>query len=322
MSRRRLPPLTTIRAFEAAARRLSIARASEELNVTPAAISHQVRALEKWLGVRLFDRLNGNLRLTPAGITYYSGAAEGLDKLWYVTENLAVQDERSTIHVVAPVSFTTSWLVPRLHRFHDARPNVEVRVSVTAPPVDYSRHIMDIGVACGTEHIGDNESLPWMRYDIVAACSPRLLEGSRGIRTPGDLAKHRLLHDDALMVLDRMDWRQWLDRFGIEGIDLTKTIRFSHATHAYQMAIAGQGVVLAKTALISEEIANGQLVALFGHSIPSERCYQIIYPEALAQSPKVMDFRDWLVKEAGRLPYANDDRTIVPLRARIAARDR
>lgn len=300
MSKRRLPPLTALRAFEAAARRMSIVRASEELNVTPAAISHQVKALEEWLGVRLFQRLNGALQLTPAGLTYLGGVSDGFDKLWDVTEQLAVQDERTTLNMVVPQSIAASWLVPRLHRYHDLRPNMEIRVTVLTPPIDFSQHIMDIGVAFGWEVAAGLEHYPWLTYDIVAACSPRLLEGPDAIRTPQDLARCRLLHDDALRIHDRMDWRQWLERFGIEGVDLSNGVRFSHATHAYQMAADGHGVVLAKTALISDAVARGRLVTLFDYAIRSELRYELVYSEALARNPKLLHFRDWLVEEARR----------------------
>ena len=327
MSKRRLPPLTALRAFEAAARRLSIVRASEELNVTPAAISHQVKALEEWLGVRLFQRLNGALQLTPAGLTYLGGVSEGFDKLWDVTEHLAVQDERTTLNVVVPQSVASSWLVPRLHRYHELRPNMEVRVTVLTPPIDFSQHIMDIGVAFGWEVAAGLEHYPWLRYDIVAACSPQLLEGPDAIREPRDLARCRLLHDDALRIHDRMDWRQWLERFGIEGVDLSNGVRFSHATHAYQMAIEGHGVVLAKSALISDALERGRLVKLFDYSIPSELRYELVYSEALARNPKLLHFRDWLLAEAKRdgflypieqsaQPVRKRGRTIAPISRR------
>ena len=277
---------------------MSIARASEELNVTPAAISHQVKALEEWLGVRLFQRLNGALQLTPAGLTYLGGVSQGLDTLWDITEQIAVQDERSTLNVVVPQSIAASWLVPRLHRYHELRPDMEIRISVLTPPIDFGQHMMDIGVAFGWEVTSDLERMPWLRYDIVAACSPRLLEGADAIRTPQDLSRARLLHDDALRIHDRMDWRQWLERFGVDGVDLANGIRFSHATHAYQMATDGHGVVLAKSALIADAVAKGRLVTLFDYAIPSELRYELVYSEAMARNPKLVHFRDWLIEEA------------------------
>ena len=300
MSRRHLPPLTALRAFEAAARHLSFARAGDELNVTPAAISHQIKALEEWLGIRLFYRLNRALRLTPPGVAYLGGVSDGFDKLWDVTEQLAVQDARTTLNMVLPPTIASCWLVPRLHGYLKLRPDLELRVNVLTPPIDFGQHMMDIGVAFGWEVTSDLKRLPWLTYDIVAACSPRLLEGPRGIREPEDLRHHQLLHDDALRVHDRVDWRSWLEHFGITGVAASSGVRFSHATHAYQMAADGHGVVLAKSALIVDAVRQGRLVRLFDLGIPSELPYELVYSEAMSTNPKLVHFRDWLIAEARR----------------------
>lgn len=300
MSRRRLPPLTALRAFEAAARRLSFARAAEELNVTPAAISHQVKSLEEWLGTRLFYRLNAALNLTPSGVAYLAVVSESFDKLWNVTEQVGVRDTQSTLSIVVPTSIAACWLIPRLHRYQLLHPEHELRLTVLTPPIDFSQHIMDIGVAFGWEVTADMERMPWLSYDIVAACSPHLLEGPFPLRTPADLRHHQLVHDDALRVHDRVDWKSWLDRFEVEAVDSTRGPHFSHATHAYQMATDGHGVVLAKNALIAEALRSGRLVTPFDLKIPSELRYELVYSEPLANNQKVVDFRDWLIDEARR----------------------
>ena len=321
VSRRRLPPLTALRAFEAAARRLSIGRAAEELNVTPAAISHQVKALEEWLGVRLFLRLNGALHLTPAGMTYLGGVSEGFDKLWDVTEQLAVRDERSTLSIVVPPSIASNWLVPRLHRYQALRPSMEIRVTVANPPIDFNQHMMDIGVAFGWDVPPGLERFPWLCYEIVAACSPLLIEGPDAIRVPQDLARCRLLHDDALRIHDRIDWRLWLERFHVEGVEQSNGIHFSHATHVYQMAADGHGVVLAKNALIADAVQRGRLITLFDLAIPSDLRYELVYYEALAGNPKLLHFRDWLVEEARRDGFLwSEDRAARHTRARRQSR--
>jgi len=197
-----------------------------------------------------------------------------------------------------PQSIASNWLVPRLHRYHEFRPNMEIRVTVLATPIDFSQHIMDIGVAFGWEVPAGLERHPWLSYDIVAACSPRLLEGPDGLREPCDLARFRLLHDDALRFHDRLDWRQWFERFGLDGANAAQGIRFSQTTHAYQMALDGHGVVLAKTALIADALRDGRLVKLFDQSIPSDLRYDLVYSEALADHPKLVHFRDWLIDEA------------------------
>ncbi len=298
--RRRLPPLTALRAFEAAARRLSLARAAEELYVTPAAISHQIKSLEEWLGVRLFQRHNGMLRLTPPGQAYFSGVAEGLDRLWQVTEQLSVRDARVTLSVVVPPSIASQWLIPRLHRYQERHPDIDVRLTVLTPPIDFSQHMMDIGIGFGWEVAPDLERWPWLTYDIIAVASPGLLVNGPPLSALENLAHYPLIHDDALKIHDRIDWRSFLETFGVTSVDTSRGPRFSHATHAYQTAIEGRGIVLAKSALVSLDIAAGRLVKVFDLSVPSEYTYQIICSEALTNTAKVVNFRRWLEEEADR----------------------
>jgi LysR family glycine cleavage system transcriptional activator len=293
--RRRLPPLTSLRAFEAAARRLSFSRAAEELNVTPAAISHQVKALEEWLGTRLFYRHNAALRLTPIGASYFTGVSEGFDRLCSVTENLTVSDPYNTLSVVVPPTVASRWLVPRLSQFQKLYSDIKLRIVVGAPPIDFSRYNLDIGIAFSGEITPNLQRCPWLTYGIIAVCSPRLMEGPRPLRRPQELEAHPLLHDEALKIQDRIDWRSWLDSVGGATFDPDRGIRFNQATHAYQMAIDGYGVALAKDALITIDLEAGRLVKLFEHSVPSELTYDIVYSENA--SAKVTCFRDWLLEE-------------------------
>jgi LysR family glycine cleavage system transcriptional activator len=295
--RRHLPPLTALRAFEAAARRLSFARAAEELNVTPAAISHQVKALEEWLGVRLFYRHNAALRLTPSGVSYLHAVADGFDRLSRSTEDLAVGDAHNTLSIVVPPTIASRWLVPRLNRFRDRHPKIQLRVTIGAPPVDFSQYNFDIAVAFGGEATPNLLRQPWLTYNIIAVCSPALVrDGS--LSSYEDLARHSLLHDEALKIQDRIDWKVWLDLMGGVKFDTDRGVHFSHATHAYQMAVDGHGVTLAKDALIAVDLSEGRLVKLFNHSVSSDLAYDIVYPEAMAASSKVISFRDWLLQEA------------------------
>lgn len=297
---RRLPPLTAVRAFEAAARRLSFARAAEELNVTPAAISHQVKGLEEWLGVRLFQRHNGTLRLTPTGTGYLNGVSESFDKLWDVTDQLAIHDSRQTLSVVVPPTVASRWLVPRLHRYQALRPELELRITVVTPPIDFSQYNLDIGVAFGWEVPPNLQRCPWLTYEVIAVCSPKLLEGPVPLRSPQDLRNHRLLHDEALKIHDRLDWRGWLETLSVTDVDTNSGIRFSQATHGYQMAVDGQGVALGKSALVAGDIAEGRLIKLFDHGVQTDLIYELVYSETMAVNPKGIHFRDWMLDEAKR----------------------
>lgn len=296
--RRRLPPLTALRAFEAAARRLSISRAADELLVTPAAISHHIRALEGWLGVRLFHRVNGALRLTPTGEVYFKGISVGLDRLWEATENLEVRDPRQTVTLVVPPSFAGMWLVPRLHRFLARVPNMQIRVTSAGQPIDFSQHQMDMGIRYGWEVGPEHQRWPLLRYELLPVCAPSLLEGQHPLREPADLRHHRLIHDEGLRIHDRVDWRTWLDIAGVDGIDPNRGVRFSSPQDAYQFARNGHGVALAKTALVKADLDAGVLVAPFSLRLPSDFTYDMICPNALATSERVLVLREWLEDEA------------------------
>lgn len=295
--RRNLPPLTAVRAFEAAARRLSISRAAEELHVTPPAISHQIRALEEWLGMRLFWRNSGVLELTPAGHTYLFRVSEAFNQLWEATDQISIKDANRTLSVVVPPSIATKWLIPRLGRFKERHPDLELRVQIFSPPIDFSQHFVDIGISFGWS-VGEGlHREPWMSYDIIAVASPELVKGDPPLREPSDLCRHTLLHDEALKIHDRVDWRSWLEHFGVGEIETLPEIRFNLAAQTYQMAVERGGVALAKSPLVNLDIAAGRLLALFDYSMPSEFSYDVIIPEPLIGNPRVIAFRDWLFEE-------------------------
>ncbi len=298
--KRRLPPLTALRSFEAAARHLNFSRAADELNVTPAAVSHQVKALEEWLRVRLFYRSAGGLTLTPAGTGYLTGVAEGFDKLSDVTEQLSIHDVRRTMSIVVTPTVAARWLVPRIHRYQALRPDMELRISSVTAPVDFTRYSLDIGVAFGWEVAPGFHRHPWLTYEVIAVCSPKLLAGPRPLRHPQQLREHQLIHDEALKVHDRIDWRSWLATLSVTDIDTTQGLHFDQGTYAHQMAIEGRGIVLGKSALLAHDLAEGRLVKLFDHGVPSECTYDLVYSEATATSPKVIHFRDWMLDEAAR----------------------
>lgn len=296
---RRLPPLTALRAFEAAARRLSFARAADELNVTPGAVSHHIKGLEEWLGIRLFQRANGALTLTAAGQTYLSGIAAGLDRIWDATEALAVRDSRNTLTIVLPPSFCTMWLVPRLHRFQALQPKLELRISVAAQPIDFSQHMMDVGIGFGWDVSPNLQRIPFLRYDLFAVCSPALLTGEKPIRSIDDLKHHQLIHDEGLRIHDRVDWRTFLEMSGGKEFDgISRGLHFNRASDAYEAAAQGYGIALAKSALVQGDLASGRLVKPFNITIPSEFTYDVIGMEPIINSPKVQSFCHWVQQEA------------------------
>ena len=296
---RHLPPLNALRAFEAAARHLSLTRAAEELHVTPAAVSHQVKGLESYLGVKLFRRANRSLLLTDAGQACLPGLRAGFDRLAEAMEAVRVRDESGPFTVSVPPSFGAKWLVTRLDRFTRKHPGYDVRLDASMHLVDLMRDGVDIAVRYGA---GDYEG---MRVDClmdevaIPVCSPRLLEGDPPLRTPADLCRHTLLHHTAPYQDDSYpDWRMWLQAAGVPSCDLSRGPTFSMASMTVQAAIDGQGVALVGHVLVADDIAAGRLVRPFELSFPVQFSYYIVSPSITAERPRVVAFREWLLEEA------------------------
>jgi len=289
---RRLPSLTALRAFEAAARHLSFSRAADELNVTHAAVSHQIKALEADLGVPLFRRLTRAVRLTDAGQAYLPVLREAFDAIAEATGRLAGDDD-GRLMVSATPAFAARWLVPRLGRFYAAHPKIDVRLDPSMALIDFRRDDVDIAVRYGR---GDWPGLRVERLlslDMFPVCSPALLDGPEPLRAPADLARHTLLHDDL-----REDWPRWLVAAGVEGIDLSRGPTFNETSLLMQAAAAGLGVAIAVSALVAADLAEGRLVRPFEIAVAEEAGFYLVYPEASAARAKVRAFRDWMFAEA------------------------
>jgi len=292
---RRLPPLKALRAFEAAARHLSFTRAAEELYVTQAAVSHQVKQLEQHLGVRLFQRLNRALMLTPEGQSYLLPVRRAFEMLEDATARLVELEPRGPVSVSVLPSFASRWLVPRLGRFRERWPEADVRVAPDVRVVDFRRDQIDVAIRYGT---GDYPGLyvrQLMTEVIFPVCSPELLVGGRRLREPADLAGFTLLHDDGHGV-----WRMWLAEAGVDEKLAERGYVFTDSSLLVQAALAGQGVALARGALVADELEAGRLVRPFDRSLPARFAYYVVCPESTAERPLVRAFIDWLREEAGR----------------------
>lgn len=313
---RSLPPLNSLRAFEAAARHRSIRKAAHELHVTPAAISQQVKSLEEFLGVRLFRRVSRGLELTPEAEASAGRMREGFEALAGAVELLQARQAAGTVRVIAPPSFASKWLAPRIQRFFEHHPDAHVRIDADAGNIDARAHAEGDpahALADGEEHdiaIRFGSGLyPGRRVDRlfgVAAtplCSPRLLEGEHPLRVPTDLRHHRLIHDDTISLEQGgADWSAWLRAAGVRDVDVTRGAHFNHAVLGLTAAIDGAGVVLSYPALASADIASGRLVAPFSLRVPVDFAYYAVSSAEGEIAPAVQAFRDWLVATAAEEP--------------------
>jgi LysR family glycine cleavage system transcriptional activator len=291
---RRLPPLNAVRAFEAAARHLSFTKAADELNVTQAAVSHQVKGLEERLQVPLFRRLNRGLILTEAGAAYLKELEDILDRLEQATERLRTSEAAGLLTVSTGTSFASKWLVPRLQRFRERRPDIDVRIDANDSLTDFRRDNVDLAIRYGRGVYSGLRSVKLLQDIVFPVCSPKLLEGSNPLREPSDLKHHTLLHDQDVVE----DWRTWLRTAGVADVDPTRGPSFSHSAMLIEAAIAAQGVALGRRSMVARDLREGRLVQPFSLSLTAEFSYWVVCPDSTADKPKVAEFRVWLLEEA------------------------
>ncbi len=307
---RRLPSLNALRAFEAAARHLSFTKAAEELHVTQAAISHQVKSLEEQLGLPLFRRLNRRLLLTDAGQTYVSSLTEAFDGIAEATERTTAQ-RGGSLRVSTLPSMAAKWLLPRLSRFRARHPEIDVYVSASHGLADFRRDDLHLAIRYGKGNYPGLEAVHLMDDEIFVVCSPRFLEQGPPLRSPADLSHHTLLHDISVEA-NRRDWRAWLERIGETGIDPDRGPGFSDSNLIIEAVMAGEGVALTRRSLAADDLAAGRLAIPFGPIRPATNCYYLVYPKANAEIPKLRTFTDWLHEEA------EADRAAGPLDVKVA----
>jgi LysR family glycine cleavage system transcriptional activator len=289
---RRLPPLTTLPAFDAAARHLSFTKAAAELHVTHGAISRAVRNLEVHLGTRLFERATRSVQLTPSGAAYAGAVSAALDRLVAATLIATASRSAGVLSVSTSDGFAGRWLVPRLHRFHRDHRDVDVRLSTSGKLTDFATDEIDIAIRYGAGAYEGVVSELLAEEDVSPVCSPELLTGKHPLRSPRDLRHHRLIHDNF-----RIDWATWLERAGVDDIDPSRGLTFESAAYAVEAAVQGQGVLLGRSALVSADLAAGRLVRPFDLALKSRWKYYVVYPDGAMQHQKVKAFRDWLFSE-------------------------
>jgi LysR family glycine cleavage system transcriptional activator len=291
--RPRLPPLNALKAFEAAARHESFTRAAEELCVTQGAVSHQVKALEAELAIKLFNRERQRLIITEAGKDYLTVVRDAPDRIAVGTERLLQRQNAGVLTVSTSPDFAAKWLVHRLGHFAEAHSGIDLRVSATLHHVDFAREEVDLAVRHGDGNWPGLDTVRLSAEQLFAVCSPKLISGRRRLNKPADILNFPLLHLDS-----RADWTNWLQAAGLDGADVMHGPVLNRASMVIDAAINGQGIALARTTLAAWDLINGRLVRPFPESLRLSKTYWIICPKATATLPKIVTFRDWLLAEA------------------------
>ena len=306
----RLPPLTALRAFDAAARHMSFAQAASELNVTPAALSFQIKSLEEHLGTPLFRRLNRAVELTEAGRTLAPGAAEGFQTLstaWVAAKRL---QDNSTLTVTAGPALTAKWLAPRLYDFARAHPEIDLRFSATLRNMDLARDDVDVAIRFGYGLDEDLYSVPIRKEWLTPVMTPELAEQ---FPSPQSLVEAPLIFDDSIGFLQPpCDWPTWFRAVGIKFTPQHGT-HFSNADHAINAAVAGMGVVLGRRPMIIADLQEGRLVAPFKIAIETKARFRFLCLPGAEKRPQIEAFRDWFLAEIEKTAHISDQFTIVPV---------
>ncbi|MGV7219022.1 transcriptional regulator GcvA [Bradyrhizobium sp. UFLA05-112] len=288
-----LPPLNALKAFEAAARHESFTRAAAELCVTQGAVSHQVKALETELAIKLFNRERQRLIITEAGRDYLAVVRDALDRIAAGTERLLQRQNAGVLTVSTSPDFAAKWLVHRLGHFAEAHSGIDLRVSATMHHVDFAREEVDLAVRHGDGNWPGLDAVRLCTERLFAVCSPKLLSGRRRINGVADILKFPLIHLDS-----RSDWTNWLRGVGIDDASVIHGPVLNRASMVIDAAINGQGIALARTTLSAWDLINGRLALAFPESVPVSKTYWIVCPKASSALPKIVTFRDWLLAEA------------------------
>ena len=288
----KLPPLNTLRVFRAAAHYLSFTLAAEELFVTQAAVSHQIKALEQSLGVDLFIRGNRSLCLSEAGQRFLPY----IDQIFHLLDDglqqISTPGEGKTLTVTLLPSFASRWLVPRLGLFLKSHPEVDFRLAPSRELTNFQTEDIDLAIRYGSGNYPGLTSIFLMDEDIFPVCSPKIMDGSHPLLQPNDLRHHVLLHDEG-----HGDWRKWLLAANAKKVDPRKGPVYTDSAMAVQSAIEADGVALARSQLVKDDIARGLLVKPFDIYQPTGFSYFVIYPSDRIPTPAMRAFTKWIQQQ-------------------------
>lgn len=306
-------PFNALNAFVVAARHRSFSKAAEELNVTPAAISQQIRVLEDLLGEQLFHRLHRGLTLTDAGQRGLVKVQDGFRLINEGVEQISQNDGKSELNIWMAPSFASKWLMPRMHRFIAKHNSIDLRISGSVSLIDtdttvpalsadtLKAHNIDVAIRFGGGNYPGCEVEHLMDVDAMPLCSPLLLEPSNenALREPADLINHTLLHDETPYE-GRPKWASWFDSAGLSGLTSRHNLYFNSVSLALAAAVEGQGVVLTLEQLAEEDITRGRLVSLFGLPMEVEHAYHVVCLQGAETDSRVTAFKQWLFEEVAR----------------------
>ncbi len=303
----RLPPLKSLQAFEAAGRHLSFTEAARELNVTPGAISQQIRMLEDFLEVKLFKRLNRLIVLTDDGHLFLPFIRNGFDQFSEAVASLREKSSEGPLTITSAPSFVSKWLIPRLASFKSEHSGIDVRIDTSDRLVDFRHEDIDVGIRFGNGVYPELETVFLFSFDLIPVCAPELMQRGEGLSKISDLGKQTLLHSNYDEIDPGFpDWAMWLKVVEAEDVDSTHGIYFNQSDLLFQATLDGQGVALLANVMAEPEIRAGRLVQPFATRLPVKMNYHLVTSPTKARIAKVAAFREWILAESAYLREQSD----------------
>lgn len=284
-------PLNALRAFEAAARHLSFTLAAQELNVTQVAVSKQVKLLEDYLETQLFVRKHRSLALTAEGKRLHPILTRAFDEIYAGIDLISMRGRRDVVSVQAYTTFAQRWLIPRLNKFHSHHPEIEVRISASLQPADFSSGTVQAAIRSGSGSFPGCESQHLLPIILVPVCRPDLVGE---LNSPADLRRHTLIHS----LARRDDWATWLKSAGYGDLDCTRHMKLENSTLCYEAAMEGIGIAMGILPLVLSAIESGKLAIPFRQTVETGEGYSLIWPSGRPMRGSVTAFHRWLVSEA------------------------
>ncbi|MEE9446583.1 MAG: transcriptional regulator GcvA [Arenicellales bacterium] len=293
-----LPPLNALRAFEAAARHLSFTKAAEELNVTPGAISQQIKVLESYLGLALFKRKNRMILLTEQAQVCLPYLSQGLNNFSEGMRAIEQFNQTKPLTITVAEAFASRWLMPRLRNFQALHPDIDVRIDASKKLIDLNNSDVDAGIRFGSGNYTGLVTDFLLPLEVYPVCSPSLLNNKPPIKTAADLQHFTLIHGDYYYFgASQPDWAMWFKTLGINDIDSNRGLRYESAELVVKAAVEGQGIALTGSVIVENDLKAGRLIRPLDHTIPLDFAFYFVCTEAKAQQKNVAAFRQWLLEE-------------------------
>jgi LysR family glycine cleavage system transcriptional activator len=305
MTMRSIPGTRALRTFVVAGRHLNFTRAADELALTPAAVSYQIKEIEDQLGIQLFLRSSRSIKLTDAGVILHEAAVDALEQLnRAMTRIRRISRGTAQLKVSVDPQVATKWLMGRVDQFRKLHPTIELRFDVAYELRDFEQDDIDVAIRFGAGRYPGLKADRLFENIIVPVCSPRLLGSDRPLREPRDLLQHTLAHIEwSRPGVTWPNWHIWMAAAGIADFDDSRTIVFERSSDAIQAALSGDAVALADFAMVANDLSEGRLIRPFELSIrvPSEFAYFLVYPEEAVLDPRIIVFREWILGETAKM---------------------